>query len=311
MGRMKAKNLRFLCATDVAARGIDISDLSHVINYSVPESPEVYVHRTGRTGRAGKKGTALSLVGPRELGNFRYVRLTFGIKPEERLLPKDDIFIGKLKVPLPPIGKSQPPDPIQILIRGVTGTPTDLEKGLLDKLLAKSEGRRVLGALVAEKLNALTTKTSPRQRAASAEGEHREERSDRPRFEGGDRGPARVATVRASIVVTVPASARAATVAPARVAIVARVPRVETVRASTAVTVLASARVATVAPARVETVRASPRAATVAPVRVAIVVRVRTVIVRASATVAIARASTAIAVPAKIALRAPKVAARS
>ncbi|HSN29373.1 MAG TPA: DEAD/DEAH box helicase [Kofleriaceae bacterium] len=79
MGRMKAKNLRFLCATDVAARGIDISDLSHVINYSVPESPEVYVHRTGRTGRAGKKGTALSLVGPRELGNFRYVRLTFGI----------------------------------------------------------------------------------------------------------------------------------------------------------------------------------------------------------------------------------------
>ena len=76
MGRMKAKNLRFLCATDVAARGIDISNLSHVINYSVPESPEVYVHRTGRTGRAGKKGTALSLVGPRELGNFRYVRLT-------------------------------------------------------------------------------------------------------------------------------------------------------------------------------------------------------------------------------------------
>ena len=75
MGRMKAKNLRFLCATDVAARGIDISNLSHVINYSVPESPEVYVHRTGRTGRAGKKGTALSLVGPRELGNFRYVRL--------------------------------------------------------------------------------------------------------------------------------------------------------------------------------------------------------------------------------------------
>src|SRR6185437_1917100 len=60
MGRMKAKNLRFLVATDVAARGIDISNLSHVINYSVPESPEVYVHRTGRTGRAGKKGTAIS-----------------------------------------------------------------------------------------------------------------------------------------------------------------------------------------------------------------------------------------------------------
>src|SRR6185312_2080643 len=118
MGRMKAKNLRFLCATDVAARGIDISNLSHVINFSVPEQPEIYVHRTGRTGRAGKKGTALSMVGPRELGNFRYVRLQFGIKPEERLLPKDEIFVGRLKVPLPPVGTPQPPDPVQILIRG-------------------------------------------------------------------------------------------------------------------------------------------------------------------------------------------------
>src|SRR5580704_12015768 len=115
MGRMKRHDLRLLCATDVAARGIDITDLSHVINYSVPESPEIYVHRTGRTGRAGKRGTALSLVGPRELGNFRYVRLQFGIKPEERLLPKDDIFEGELKVPLPPVGTPQPPDPIQVL----------------------------------------------------------------------------------------------------------------------------------------------------------------------------------------------------
>ena len=112
MGRMKRHDLRFLCATDVAARGIDISDLSHVINYSVPESPEVYVHRTGRTGRAGKKGTALSMVGPRELGDFRYVRLQFGIKPEERLLPRDSVFEGKLKVPLPPVGTPQPPDPV-------------------------------------------------------------------------------------------------------------------------------------------------------------------------------------------------------
>ena len=61
MGRMKQHNLRFLCATDVAARGIDISNLSHVINYSVPESPEVYVHRTGRTGRAGKTACLSSL----------------------------------------------------------------------------------------------------------------------------------------------------------------------------------------------------------------------------------------------------------
>lgn len=179
MNRMKAKNLRFLCATDVAARGIDISDLSHVINFSVPEQPEVYVHRTGRTGRAGRKGTALSLVGPRELGNFRYVRLQFGIKPEERLLPKDDIFVGRLKVPLPPLGAPQPPDPVQILIRGVPQTPSDLERQIFEKLVATANGKRVLAQLVAEKLNALSARTAPRPSRTD-----RSERADRPdRFE--------------------------------------------------------------------------------------------------------------------------------
>ena len=197
MNRMKAKNLRFLCATDVAARGIDISNLTHVINYSVPESPEVYVHRTGRTGRAGKKGTALSMVGPRELGNFRYVRLTFGLKPEERLLPKDSIFEGKLKVPLPPIGLPQPPDPVQVLIRGVamsaTG-PTDLEMKIFEKLYATANGKKVLATLVAERLDKISTRNKPRERpvrveraegdAPAAGGEERPRSFDRPE---GDR----------------------------------------------------------------------------------------------------------------------------
>jgi ATP-dependent RNA helicase DeaD len=209
MNRMKAKNLRFLCATDVAARGIDISNLSHVINYSVPESPEVYVHRTGRTGRAGKKGTALSMVGPRELGNFRYVRLTFNLKPEERLLPKDSVFEGKLKVPLPPIGLPQPPDPVQILLRGVpmsaTG-PSDLEMKIFEKLYATANGKKVLATLVAEKLDKISTRTKPRERpvrveraegdAPAAGGEERPRSfdrpdGDRPRSFDGDRGPRR------------------------------------------------------------------------------------------------------------------------
>src|SRR6185503_15186926 len=185
-------NLRFLCATDVAARGIDISDLSHVINYSVPEAPEIYVHRTGRTGRAGKKGTALSMVGPRELGNFRYVRLQFGIKPEERVLPKDDIFVGKLKVPLPPVGTPQPPDPVQILIRGTPptgGGPTDLETKIFEKLLASIHGKRVLVQLVAERLNQLSTRSRPRRAERVDRGERgeRPDRGDRPRFDRGDR----------------------------------------------------------------------------------------------------------------------------
>ena len=87
MGRAKNKTLRFLCATDVAARGIDISELSHVINYILPESPEVYIHRTGRTGRAGSKGTAISLIGPREIGVYYYLKRIYNVALQERSVP--------------------------------------------------------------------------------------------------------------------------------------------------------------------------------------------------------------------------------
>ena len=87
MGRIKKGELSYLVATDIAARGIDISDLSHVINYSLPEDPAVYVHRVGRTGRIGKKGTAISLISGRELVTLTALEKKFGIKFEERKLP--------------------------------------------------------------------------------------------------------------------------------------------------------------------------------------------------------------------------------
>src|SRR4051812_41309463 len=67
MKKVKAGEVRFLVSTDVAARGIDISDLSHVVNYSLPQDAPVYLHRTGRTGRIGKSGRAISLVGGTDL----------------------------------------------------------------------------------------------------------------------------------------------------------------------------------------------------------------------------------------------------
>lgn len=79
--------LRFLVCTDVAARGIDISHLTHVINADFPESTETYVHRTGRTGRAGNTGTAISLITPQDIGNLYMLRLTYKIFPVERDLP--------------------------------------------------------------------------------------------------------------------------------------------------------------------------------------------------------------------------------
>jgi ATP-dependent RNA helicase DeaD len=66
MGRLRAGSLDLLVATDVAARGLDIDQLTHVVNYDVPSAPESYVHRIGRVGRAGRAGTAITLVEPRE-----------------------------------------------------------------------------------------------------------------------------------------------------------------------------------------------------------------------------------------------------
>ena len=66
MGRLRSGSLDLLVATDVAARGLDVDQLTHVVNYDVPSAPELYVHRIGRVGRAGREGTAITLVEPRE-----------------------------------------------------------------------------------------------------------------------------------------------------------------------------------------------------------------------------------------------------
>ncbi len=87
--RIKNNELRFLVATDVAARGIDISHLSHVFSYSTSDAPEVYVHRTGRTGRAGKSGVAISLVSGLDIGNFKHMQNVNKIKVIERKPPTD------------------------------------------------------------------------------------------------------------------------------------------------------------------------------------------------------------------------------
>lgn len=90
MGRIKRGEVAFMVATDLAARGIDISDLGHVINYSLPEDPAVYLHRVGRTGRIGRKGTAINLISGRELTTFTTLEKKYGITFEKRQMPTPD-----------------------------------------------------------------------------------------------------------------------------------------------------------------------------------------------------------------------------
>jgi ATP-dependent RNA helicase DeaD len=73
MERFKSKALQCIVATDVAARGIDVNDITHVINYELPDDPEVYTHRSGRTGRAGKSGICMSIVSPKEISSIRQI----------------------------------------------------------------------------------------------------------------------------------------------------------------------------------------------------------------------------------------------
>ena len=95
MAKVKRGEVRFMVATDIAARGIDISDLSHVVNYSLPEDPSVFMHRVGRTGRIGKKGTSLSLVSGAEIMTLSALQKKFSIDFEERKLPTPEEAKGR------------------------------------------------------------------------------------------------------------------------------------------------------------------------------------------------------------------------
>ena len=91
LAKFRDKQANILVATDVAARGIDISNLTHVINYSLPQDSESYVHRIGRTGRAGNQGTAITFISSSEMRRFGFMRrdIKADIRREELPSPQD------------------------------------------------------------------------------------------------------------------------------------------------------------------------------------------------------------------------------
>lgn len=98
MRQFREKNINILVATDVASRGIDVNDLSHIINYNLPDDPEVYVHRSGRTGRAGKEGLSIALVSKREYRRLKEIEKLSKISFIQNQLPTDaDVFKSQIK----------------------------------------------------------------------------------------------------------------------------------------------------------------------------------------------------------------------
>ena len=87
MQRFRKRHLQILVATDVAARGLDVDDLTHVINYNLPDDEEIYVHRSGRTGRAGNKGVSIAIINGREMRRIKNIERSSSIKFTKKKTP--------------------------------------------------------------------------------------------------------------------------------------------------------------------------------------------------------------------------------
>ncbi len=181
MAATREGRLRYLVATDVAARGIDISHLTHVINNDFPMDAESYVHRTGRTGRAGRTGTAISLVTPRDIGGLYLLRLTYKIRPIEKQIPTE----GELKT-------RAEADLVGMLAEAFTAKgahPDDL--ALARRLLTHDQCDRILAGLLRDHLGARPEAKATAASAATGAATRRAPRPPAPAMPRWRRGRAR------------------------------------------------------------------------------------------------------------------------
>lgn len=123
MGRLREGKLRFLVATDVAARGIDISDLSHVFMYEVPQDPEYYVHRSGRTARAGKAGVAIVLATVEDERNLLSISNRYDIQMQKTPLPSPEDVSARVS------------ERMTVMLEGMMRDKTNIEKERLGRFV--------------------------------------------------------------------------------------------------------------------------------------------------------------------------------
>ena len=179
LARVKAGELDLMIATDVAARGIDISDLGHVFNYDLPEHDEVYVHRVGRTGRIGKRGTAASLVRGKYLAHLTSLKKQYKVPFEEVALPDEKELLWMQAERLA----------VQIL-EDASGVEMEQYRPVAEALLARGDVKEIVAFLLRTHYAQGVRQPSP----SHARDEHRarsfDGRSDdRPREPRGDRPP--------------------------------------------------------------------------------------------------------------------------
>ena len=146
MGRFRNRHLQILVATDVAARGIDVNDLTHVINYNLPDDAEIYTHRSGRTGRAGKSGISIAIIHSRETRKLRDIEKFSGIKFTKELIPTgEEICQAQLYTLVDKIDKIEVDDSqIEPFLPNIYEMLSDLSREELIKHFVSAEFNRFL-----------------------------------------------------------------------------------------------------------------------------------------------------------------------
>jgi len=180
MGRIKSGELRYMVATDIAARGIDIEHLSHVYNYSLPEFSEVYLHRVGRTGRAGKTGSAMSMVDDKGLTTFTELEREFKVKFETFNLPDEDEIL-----------RARSERIMKELQEKASVAEVGQHLPVAEDILKSEEGPQMVAFLLKAYFNSAVTDSASASAPAPAPRETEKperQREARGRSEGGDEG---------------------------------------------------------------------------------------------------------------------------
>jgi ATP-dependent RNA helicase DeaD len=190
LAAIKLGKLRMMVATDVAARGIDIRNLSHVFMYSLPEDPEVYIHRSGRTGRIGKKGTAISLIGGGEEQTRSVLKRDFGVELQLQTLPEFSVIaqMRSERIMKQLLEQAEQSEVGQHMHTAETILKNDkasvVVAYLLKQFLSKANRPSLLGDAPAEEKQQPRREAPPRDHRDAQPREHREEpRAQKPRLE--------------------------------------------------------------------------------------------------------------------------------
>lgn len=196
MGRFRNKHLQLLVATDVAARGLDVDHLTHVIHFHLPDDPENYIHRSGRTGRAGNKGISIAILSPSEQRRISFIEKQTGQKFVMRPIPSgQEVFKKRLESYLMNVVATEPKgfdvDNFEEIILEQLGELTREE--IIEKFIALNFNRLHSDYQNAPDLN-VTPGSSGRRERGSDRGERTRDRSSRGRNERGsdrERGASR------------------------------------------------------------------------------------------------------------------------